>query len=61
MSDEASRGHKRQLLAVGDRRRVAIGKAAFSTLWTAIAFFFFTVPTKQVKPVYAHAPWLNDP
>jgi hypothetical protein len=61
MSDEASRGNERQQLAVGDRRRVAIGKAAFSTLWTAIAFFAFTVPTKQVKPVYEHAPWLNDP
>src|ERR1022692_2136622 len=61
MSDEASRGNERQQLAVGDRRRVAIGKAAFSTLWTAIAFFAFTVPTKQVKPVYDHAPWLNDP
>jgi hypothetical protein len=61
MSDEASRGGERQQLAVGDRRRVAIGKAAFSTLWTAIAFFLFTVPTKQVKPVYGHAPWLNDP
>jgi hypothetical protein len=61
MSDEASRGNERQQLAVRDRRRVAIGKAAFSTLWTAIAFFVFTVPTKQVKPVYEHAPWLNDP
>ena len=61
MSDEASRRDERQSLAVGDRRRVAIGKAAFSTLWTAIAFFAFTVPTKQVKPVYEHAPWLNDP
>ena len=35
--------------------------AAFSTLWAAIAFFVFAVPTKQVKPVYDHAPWLNDP
>ncbi len=61
MSDEANRGDERQQLAVGDRRRVAIGKAAFSTLWTAIAFFVFTVPTKQAKPVYDHAPWLNDP
>jgi hypothetical protein len=61
MSEEASRGDERQQLAVGDRRRVAIGKAAFSTLWTAIAFFVFTVPTKQAKPVYEHAPWLNDP
>jgi hypothetical protein len=61
MSDGASNGEQRQQLAAGDRRRAAIGKAAFSTLWTAIAFFVFTVPTKQVKPVYEHAPWLNDP
>lgn len=61
MSEEASRGDEWQQLAVGDRRRVAIGKAVISTLWTAIAFFVFTVPTKQAKPVYEHAPWLNDP
>ena len=61
MTDETSRGTERQQLAAGDHRRVAIGKAAFSTLWTAVAFFVFTVPTKQVKSVYGHAPWLNDP
>jgi hypothetical protein len=61
MSDEASRGNERLYLAVGDRRRLGIGKAAFSTLLTAIAFFVLTVPAKQVKPVYEHAPWLNDP
>jgi hypothetical protein len=61
MSDEASRPDEGQRLAVGDRRRVAIGKAAFSTLWAAIVFFLCTVPTKQIKPVYSHAPWLNDP
>jgi hypothetical protein len=61
MADEASRGNARQQMAVGDRRRVATGKAAFSTLWAAIAFFAFTVPAKQAKPVYEHAPWLNDP
>ena len=61
MSEEASRSDERQQLAVGDRRRAAIGKAAFGTLWTAVAFFVFTVPAKQAKPVYEHAPWLNDP
>ena len=61
MSDGATRGEQPQQLAAGDPRRAAIGKAAFSTLSTAIAFFVFTVPTKQVKPVYDHAPWLNDP
>ena len=61
MGDGASRGEQPQQLAAADPRRAAIGKAAFSTLATAIAFFVFTVPTKQVKPVYDHAPWLNDP
>ncbi len=61
MSDEASRRDERQQLAVGDPRRGAIGKAVFSTLWAAIVFFLFTVPAKQIKPVYNHAPWLNDP
>jgi hypothetical protein len=27
----------------------------------ALAFFAFTVPAKQAKPVYEHAPWLNEP
>jgi hypothetical protein len=61
MSDVASRGPRGQQLAVGDRRRVAIGKAAFSALWAAVAFFVFTAPIKQVKPVFEHAPWMNDP
>ena len=61
MSDEASHRDERQQLAVGDRCRRAVGRAAFSTLTAAIVFFLFTVPTKQIKPVYNHAPWLNDP
>jgi hypothetical protein len=61
MSDEAGRSTERQQWAVGDQRRRAIGKAVFSTLSTAIVFFLFTMPTKQVKPVYDYAPWLNDP
>ena len=61
MSDGASRRDEQQQLAVGDPSRGAIGKAVFSTLWTAIVFFLFTVPAKQIKPVYNHAPWLNDP
>ena len=48
-------------LVVGDPRRRAVGRAAFGALWTSVAFFLFTVPTKQVKGVYGHAPWLNDP
>lgn len=49
------------ILPVGDPRRPAIGRAAFATLWTSIAFFVFTVPPKQFAPLYDHAPWLNDP
>jgi hypothetical protein len=26
-----------------------------------VVFVLFAVPTKQVKPIYNHAPWLNDP
>ena len=48
-------------MPVGDPRRQAIGRVAFATLWTSIAFFVFTVPTKQFAPLYDHAPWLNDP
>jgi hypothetical protein len=49
------------MLPVGDPRRRAVGRAVFGTLWTSIAFFVFTVPTKQFAPLYDHAPWLNDP
>lgn len=61
MAEDASHRGEPQQLAVGDQRRRAIGRAVLRTLWTAIAFFLFTVPTRQVKPVYEHAPWLNDP
>jgi hypothetical protein len=47
-------------MPVGDPRRPLIGRAAFGTLLASAVFFVFTV-TKQVKPVYFHAPWLNDP
>ncbi len=48
-------------MPVGDPRRQAFGKAAFGTLLTAAVFFVLTVPTKQLKPLYDHAPWENDP
>jgi hypothetical protein len=48
-------------LAVGDPRRPAIRRAVFGTLWSAAVFFLFTVPVKQIKPLYGHAPWQNDP
>jgi hypothetical protein len=49
------------LLAVGDPRRRAVGRAVFGTLIAAAVFFLFTVPTKQLAPIYDHAPWENDP
>jgi hypothetical protein len=48
-------------LPVGDPRRRAMGRAAFSTLLAAAAFVVFTVPTKQLPALYDHAPWENDP
>jgi hypothetical protein len=48
------------LMPVGDPRRPLIGRVAFGTLLASAIFLVFTV-TKQIKPVYLHAPWLNDP
>jgi hypothetical protein len=48
------------VMPVGDPKRPLIGRAAFGTLLASAIFFVFTV-TKQIKPVYLHAPWLNDP
>lgn len=48
------------VLPVGDPRRFLIGRVAFGTLVTSAIFVVFTM-TKQVKPVYLHAPWVNDP
>jgi hypothetical protein len=48
------------VLAVDDPRRPLIRRAVFGTMWAAAVFFVFTA-TKEVKPVYDHSPWLNDP
>jgi hypothetical protein len=48
------------LISVGDPRRPLIGRAALGTAAAAAVFFAFTA-TKQIRPVYAHAPWENDP
>jgi hypothetical protein len=37
-----------------------VGRAAFGTLMASAVFFIFTA-TKQIKPIYYHAPWENDP
>lgn len=48
------------VMPVGDPRRPLIGRVAVGTLVASAVFFVFTV-TKQIKPVYLHAPWVNDP
>lgn len=47
-------------LPVDDPRRPTIRRAVLGTLW-ASAFFLLFAATKEVKPLYSHAPWLNDP
>jgi hypothetical protein len=49
------------LLAVGDQRRPAIGRAVFLALLACAVFSVVTGPVKQVPALYDHAPWLNDP
>jgi hypothetical protein len=46
--------------AVDDPIRPRIRRAVVASVAAAVVFFGFTL-TKQVKPLYAHAPWLNDP
>jgi hypothetical protein len=48
------------VLAVDDPSRPLIRRAVFGTLWAVAVFFVFTA-TKEMKPIYNHAPWLNDP
>jgi hypothetical protein len=48
------------VLPVDDPRRQALRRAVFGTLLASAIFFVFTYP-KQIKPLYAHAPWENDP
>ena len=48
------------MLAVDDPRRPPIRRAVFGTIWAAAVFFVFAA-TKELKTVYGHSPWLNDP
>jgi hypothetical protein len=47
-------------IPVGDPRRALIGRSAFGTLLAAAVFFVFTA-SKDVRAIYIHAPWVNDP
>ncbi len=49
-----------QVLPVDDPRRPAIRSTVFGTLWASALFVVFAA-TKEIKPIYNHAPWLNDP
>ena len=49
------------VLAPGDVRRPAIGLAVRRALAAATMFTVFSVLTKEVRQVYAHIPWADDP
>jgi hypothetical protein len=51
---------QRSVVPVDDPRRPVIRRAVFGTLWAAAIFFVFTT-TKEIKPIYSHSPWPNDP
>lgn len=48
-------------IAVGDPARPVIGRAMFRTLLAAAAFVVFGYGLKQIRPLYLHTPWMNDP
>jgi hypothetical protein len=58
---ERHRPNLEGFMAVGDPRRSIIRRAVFGTLIAAATFFALTGPVKEFKPLYNHAPWLNDP
>jgi hypothetical protein len=49
------------VLAVGDPRRPLIRRAIIATLLAAAFYSVTAGPVKQIKVVYDHAPWANDP
>jgi hypothetical protein len=49
------------VLAVGDPSRPLIRRAIIATLLAAAVFSVTAGPVKQIKVLYDHAPWLNDP
>src|ERR1039457_4752614 len=49
------------VLAVGDPLRLLIRRAIVGTLLAAAVFSVTAGPVKQIKGVYDHAPWVNDP
>ena len=49
------------VLAVGDPGRTLIRSAIVATLLAAAVYSVTAGPVKQIKVLYDHAPWLNDP
>ncbi|MFI5287536.1 MAG: hypothetical protein ACHQ4F_14615 [Candidatus Dormibacteria bacterium] len=48
-------------LAVGDPDRRRLGMATVMALWTAAAFVLYLWVAKEVRPLYLHEPWQDDP
>jgi hypothetical protein len=48
-------------LAVGDPSRRRIGIAAVMALWTAAGFVVYLWIAKEIRLLYVHEPWQNDP
>jgi hypothetical protein len=46
---------------IGDPVRPFIGHAVIRTLVAAVVFVFFAYGTKEIKPLYVHTPWMDDP
>jgi hypothetical protein len=49
------------VLAVGDPRRPPIGRAVVATVAVAGGFVGFAFVGKQLRSLYEHSPWQNDP
>ena len=49
------------VLAVGDPSRRRIGLAAVMALWTAAGFVVYLWVAKEIRLLYVHEPWQNDP
>lgn len=51
---------QRSVVLVDHPRRPLIRRAVLATLWAA-AISFALATTKEIRPIYGHSPWLNDP
>lgn len=46
---------------VGDHRRPPIGRAVVSTLGVSSVFIGYVWVAKEIRPLYVHTPWADDP